>query len=222
MCMKGAHSGAAGAASWLALLVAVCAAPLNSSGQVAIELDVGWDPPLNSGLPDDRSATSLEPGPVFGGAAFLGDYRHEPKRWRLGLRVLTQRAVVGFMTPDPHEVAYSSTLVLVDYEAVVLKTAVVECRLDLGGGVAYFGDNIPRPGDVPFGALPELGWCLSPGVKLNVPISAAVSVHAGARGIVHEKNLEEIWPFRSGVLYVGGLEFYLPSGSRSADPEDSD
>jgi hypothetical protein len=99
-------------------IVAIAIADRDVSAQVNIELNLGWNPGLQ-----DRServeATSLDGGPMLGGAAFPVDFRQDDRSHRTGIRILTERATADYPSPDPHTWSHRSTLAMIDYERLI-------------------------------------------------------------------------------------------------------
>ena len=194
--------------SLVALWAATIAQPTPVSGQIAADFNIGW----NQGVADPTESfprgTTVSDGPVFAASFFIGSLIGEHLASRSGFGFATQEVTIlpGGAMPNRH---YRLWHFLYEYERILACDRPVEIVLGFGAGISWRHVEGDGGGcNEMFCGLRNLGWVVSPGVKLVVPLHSPLSLQAGVRGNIYLKDEADLFPFESGVTFQVGFEYF--------------
>lgn len=196
----------------IGFFVILTVSPLSVSpsfSQIAADLGVGW----NEGVADYQGTappyTAVQENPVYAVAFFVGSLRGEGLKSRSGLGFIVQD--VKFEHEGDEDGAQNHRIkhFLFEHERLLARTQRADVVLRLGGGFA--SRAVTGEGDgsqTMFGALQNLDWVLSPGIRCVIPLVKELSLTTGLRGNLYLEDPDETYPFRSSVMILVGIEYF--------------
>lgn len=192
-----------------ALWAATIAQPTPASGQIAADVNIGWNQGIAGPTESFPRGTTFSKGPVFATSFFIGSLVEEHRASRSGFGFVTQGVKILPVVTAYGSKRYRLWHFLYAYERVLACDRPVEIVLGLGTGISWRHVEGDGSGcNEMFCGLRNLGWVVSPGVKLVVPLRSPLSLQAGIRGNIYLKDEAALFPFESGVTFQVGFEYY--------------
>ncbi|MCP4547513.1 MAG: hypothetical protein GY835_13730 [bacterium] len=196
----------------LIILSTLCLLPPAATGQIAITLEAGSYDAVTDNPYEQWSSDGSNRGDAFSVTFHMGNVLDEGGTHRYGLRVMTQSLK---RTRDdnrtwtfPQSVRHRATLLLFEYERILMRHSRAVIVANLGFGLSWRSDDYEMGCDAPFCDLPSLGLAASPGLRAVFPIVGDMSLTFGAHGLFQPGPREETWPFTSGLGLMAGIELY--------------
>lgn len=196
--------------SLVALWAATIALPPAVSGQIAADFNIGWNQGVAGPTKSFPRGTILSDGPVIAASFFVGSLMEEHRASRSGFGFATQGVTIlpgGAMTNRHYRLWHF----LYEYERVLACDRPVEIVLGFGTGISWRHVEGGGRCNEMFCEFRNLGWLVSPGVKLVVPLRNSLSLQAGVRGNIYLKDEAALFPFESGVTFQVGFEYFYRS-----------
>lgn len=199
----------------IVVLAAFGMAPGRSCGQVAFDPSIGWSLGVRENVEIRESVLDTRPGPVFALGLFVGGFRQEERLFRFGVNVTRQQVTTSADLEDGYSWRYHHTSVQLALEFAVRRNASADVLLEFGVGPSWTTsesvDGMLDDGN---------GWSnicgtLSPGVRVIVPVSGLLSFTVSARGNFYTDDAADTSPFKSGVMFLAGIELFAVPGPAS-------
>ncbi len=197
----------------LAILAVSSLIPAQAHAQVALEPVLGWSQGVHGGLDRRPDANGARVGPVFGVGWRAGSWREEARYRRFGINLTTQQVKIFGVGSLRETLRYRLTCLQASFERAPWRGRLGALVTDLGLGFAW----LPRPGSNPGGdwdtssVLPRF-VALSLEGRAVMPIYGPISLTLGARGNLLSHRAAATYPFKSGVMLLAGVEYFVPAG----------
>jgi hypothetical protein len=193
----------------VALWIAAIAQPTPAFGQIAADVNIGWNQGVAGPTESFPRGTTVSGGPVFATSFFIGSLVEEQRASRSGFGFVTQGVKILPGVAAYGGERYRLWHFLYEYERVLAGDRPVEIVLGCGTGVSWRHVEGDGGGcNEMFCEFENLGWVVSPGVKLVVPLRSPLSLQAGVRGDIYLKDEAALFPFESGVMFQVGFEYF--------------
>lgn len=192
-------------AAWaLAFGLAVMVLSMRATAQIALEPQVGWNEGVHGHLDQGMFIRGTSIGPVLSGSWYVGSWSDSSRTRRFGMSLWTQRVKILRITDSPSdETRYHLTAVQGIFERAPLRGTLADLVLQLSIGVAWRTRAPDESGDWPL-----LLGAFSLGVKTIFPVAPSASITLCARGNLISADASTAYPFKSGTMFLAGVEIY--------------
>jgi len=192
------------------LLAVAALAPAGARGEPVVSLAVGW----NLGIHDLGSLDSLsdhDVDAVLFGAVYSDDFQAASHRSRFGVELATQGVQAKTAGERIVRWRYRATMLQVAWERAVLRGRAGAVALGVGTGPAWFAaddDQAPGPDGGDWFDPPDFGWVVTPRLRGQVRLVGPFALVLDVRGHVYTRDAAASYPFKSGVVFLAGIQFF--------------